>query len=204
MEKILIIDAGHGSLDENGNYTTPPQNGKKWQHSNKGYHGGGWFYEGYSNRQLAAEFIAQATRSGFTCYPVYHPVLDTPLNVRTSLANNIANSLNAQALFISFHSNAFDGSFQGFQIYHHPTSAAGKQLATKIAQKAAPYCESFDSPSPNPVRPAGFHVLTYTQMPAVLLENLFFDNTADTDLLLDREFCSGLVSKILQGVWAYF
>ena len=198
--KILIIDAGHGNINSAGEYTTPPNYGKKWQHSTKGYHGGGWFYEGLSNKQLAAEFIAQATRAGFFCFPVFDPIEDTSLSRRTNIANYIQSNLKAEALFISFHSNAFDQTWRGFQVYHHLNSQKGKSAAEAVADFAGPYCEEWGSPSPNPVRGASFHVLTYTQMPAILIEALFFDNEEDTDLLLDREFCSGLCAEILKGV----
>ena len=197
---ILLIDAGHGGLDPQGNYTTPELTGKKHNYGTVGYHGKGWFYEGVSNRRLASEFIAQASRQGFQCVPVYHSYNDTSLSTRTTLANHIASTLKEEAIYISFHSNAFNGEARGFRIYHHPNSHAGRNIATDIAQYVAPLCEEFGSPSPNPVKTANFHVLQYTAMPAVLLENLFFDHPEDADLLMDATYCVNLCNRILQGI----
>ena len=197
QNKILLIDAGHGGIDPSGRYTTAPSKQKKFV---TGYHGYGWFYEGVSNRQIAAEFMAQATRAGFVCVPVYHPYKDTSLTTRTDLANQIAGSLGAESIYLSFHSNAFDGSARGWVIFHHPNSSKGKQLSEDIAEQVLPLCQDYDIPMRPAVLSQAFHVLTYTNMTAVLLENLFFDNEQDADVLMDREFCINLCSRILRAV----
>ena len=91
---VLFIDAGHGGIDPIGRYTTAPSKQYKFP---SGFHQDGWFYEGVSNRQIAAEFIAQASRMGFICIPVYHPYKDTSLGTRTHLANTINNELAARS-----------------------------------------------------------------------------------------------------------
>ncbi len=196
-DKILFIDAGHGGIAPNGNYTTAPSKQHKFK---QGFHNDGWFYEGVSNRRIAAEFIAQASRMGYLCIPVYHPYKDTSLSTRTELANNIAKRLKADSLYISFHSDAFDTTARGWTIYHHPNSRNGKELAENIAIEALPLCVDYGVPGRTPVRGANFHVLTYTNMPAVLIENLFFDNEQDAALLQDPTFCINLCNRILRGV----
>jgi N-acetylmuramoyl-L-alanine amidase len=127
---VLFIDAGHGGIDPIGRYTTAPSKQYKYP---SGFHQDGWFYEGVSNRQIAAEFMAQASRMGFICIPVYHPYKDTSLGTRTHLANTISNELGAESLYISFHSNAYNGTARGWCIFHHPTSTKGKALCEDIA-----------------------------------------------------------------------
>ena len=109
-DKVLFIDAGHGGIDASGIYTTAPSKQHKFE---QGFHENGWFYEGVSNRKIAAEFMAQASRMGFLCIPVYHPSEDTHLSIRTNLANHIATKLQAESIYISFHSDAFNGSEVG-------------------------------------------------------------------------------------------
>jgi hypothetical protein len=94
---VLFIDAGHGGIDPIGRYTTAPS--KQFKYAS-GFHQDGWFLEGVSNRQIAAEFIAQASRMGFVCIPVYHPYKDTPLSSRTNLANTISSTLNADGQLV--------------------------------------------------------------------------------------------------------
>ena len=196
-QKVLFIDAGHGGIDPQGNYTTAPSKQHKFE---QGFHESGWFYEGVSNRRLAAEFIAQASRMGYLCIPVYHPSKDTSLSTRTNLANKIAQALGAESLYISFHSNAFDGSARGWCVFHHPNSRAGKNLAENVAIETVPLCAEYGVPDRNPVLIANFHVLTYTNMPAILIENLFFDNEQDAELLQDPTFCVNLCNRILRGI----
>jgi N-acetylmuramoyl-L-alanine amidase len=196
-EKIIFIDAGHGGIDPEGNYTTAPSKQHKFE---QGFHESGWFYEGVSNRRLVAEFIAQASRMGFLCIPVYDPFDDVSLQTRCNRANDRAKELNAPSIFVSFHSNAFDGSARGWCIFHHPNSSNGKKLAENIAIETLPLCAEYGVPHRTPVLSANFHVLTYTSMPAVLIENLFFDNEQDAELLQDATFCVNLCNRILRGI----
>lgn len=196
-DKILFIDAGHGGIDPNGNYTTAPSKQHKFK---QGFHNEGWFYEGVSNRRIAAEFIAQASRMGYLCIPVYHPYKDTSLSTRTEIANNIAKQLKADSVYISFHSDAFDTTARGWTVYHHPNSRNGKELAENIAIEALSLCVDYAVPGRTPLRADKYHVLTYTNMPAVLIENLFFDNEQDAELLQDPTFCVNLCNRILRGV----
>ena len=199
-QTVLFIDAGHGGIDEQGNYTTAPSKQHKFS---QGFHESGWYYEGVSNRRLAAEFMAQASRMGFLCIPVYHPSKDTSLSVRTATANHMANALDVDSIYISFHSNAFDGSARGWCIFHHPNSISGERIANNIATQVVRLCSEYGVPGRNPVLESGFHVLTYTSMPAVLIENLFFDNEQDAELLQDPTFCVNLCNRILRGIENY-
>jgi len=195
-QTVLLIDAGHGGIDENGNYTTAPSKQHKYT---QGFHNNGWFYEGVSNRRIAAEFIAQASRMGFLCVPVYHPSKDTSLSVRTATANYIAETLQADSIYISFHSNAYNGNARGWTIFHHPNSGNGKTIAENVSNQVSPLLAEFGTTNRG-VRTAHFHVLTYTSMPAVLIENLFFDNEKDAELLQDATFCVNLCNRILRGI----
>ena len=196
-QKVLFIDAGHGGIDVNGNYTTAPSKQFKYE---QGYHESGWFYEGVSNRKIAAEFMAQASRMGFLCIPIYHPSTDTGLRTRTELANNIAKQLQADSIYISFHSDAFNSNARGWTVFHHPNSSKGLAIAQQVSAQVLPLLEEYEVPQRQPIRAAQYHVLTYTAMPAILIENLFFDNEQDADLLMDATFCVNLCNRILRGI----
>jgi len=199
--KVIFVDAGHGGINPvTGEYATAPEDGKKYRHGNKGYHGGGWFYEGVSNRLIARRFMAAAFAAGFHCIPVYHPWIDTPLQTRTDLANQIEADLNINSIFISFHSNAFKGISRGFNVFHYPTSSKGKQLANKVNAYVAPYFAKNGSQRAENVQTASFHVLKHTNMPAILLEHGFFDQEKDADLLMDGIFVDGLVQQIVSSL----
>ena len=201
-EKVLLIDAGHGGLDPfSGEYTTNPRAGKRFKHKSGKFHKGPWFYEGVSNRDIAAEFIAQATRAGFLCVPFYEPSKDASLMRRIRIVNDYHQKFNKNCIFISFHSNAFKGVHRGFQIYHYKTSSAGRSIAEAIAASVLPVFEDYGSIWPfGSVRPADFAVLRATKMPSVLLENGFFDNIEDAKLLLTPEFIADLVGGVVNGL----
>jgi N-acetylmuramoyl-L-alanine amidase len=199
-ELVLFVDAGHGGVNALGEYMTPAIDGKKKNFGSYGYHGKGWFYEGLSNRVIADEFMQYATENGYLCIPVYHPVNDTNMTIRTSLANNTATQLGAKSIYISFHSNAFNGTVRGFNVFHYPSSVKGKIIADEIGKLCGPYCTLWGSNSPNPVRTENFHVLRETNMPSVLLETLFFDNSDDADLLMSKYFRNGLIECLIDSI----
>lgn len=212
----IIVNAGHGGIDPHTKlYTTDPRNGKRFKHPVKDgqeFHLRGWFYEGVFNRMFAAEFVAQAQRNGYSCYPVYHPYLDTPLGVRTNLANHIQKQLKIQCIYLSFHANAGGGAARGFRNFHHHNSSISKFLAECIATPSASHFDEWGSISKNPVREAWiagdkkkgpmWETLA-TEMPANLLEIGFFDNYEDANLLMNKEFCTGLAHNVLNGVYRY-
>lgn len=201
-QKVLLIDTGHGGRDPfSGEYTTDPKTGKKFKHKKGAFHGSGWFYEGVSNRIFGAEFISQATRAGFMCVPVSHPSKDTTLMERIRFANYYHKEVNSDCVFISFHSNAFKQIHRGFQIYHHPNSGAGRELASSIADTTEFVFLDYDSIwKANPVKSANYAVLRGTKMPAVLLENGFFDNYEDALLLMQPEFVADVCAAIVKGI----
>ena len=217
MKKTLFISAGHGGIDPNdGLYTTKrDQNAKYFRHQNgKRYHRGGEIYEGVTNRSIVAEFIVQATRAGYHCVPVFHEWRDTPLKTRTTFANETARAFSYDSIYLSFHSNAANGRAQGFHIFHHPNSRNSKNLASDISSRANFHWNEFGSVSKYPVRDGYmynqdgsirgiYYENSQTVMPAVIIENGFFDNEHDADLLMNDEFCVGLCAEILQGVNAY-
>ena len=217
MKKTLFISAGHGGIDPNdGLYTTKrDQNAKYFRHQNgKRYHRDGEIYEGVINRAIVAEFISQATKRGYHCVPVYHEWKDTPLSVRTSFANDTSKRFGYDSLYLSFHSNASNGNARGFVSFHHPQSKNGKRLAENIASFASPYWGKHGMEFRNPVLPGYmytpkgkirgiYHEVLKTDMPALILENGFFDNPFDADLLMKSEFGIGLCSAILDGLDRY-
>lgn len=212
----IIVNAGHGGISPiTGEYSTPASMGKRFKHpviDGQEFHNQGWFYEGVFNRQFTLEFIAQANRNGWLTFPVYHNWKDTPLRTRTDLANDISRSLGLNCIYLGFHSNAGGGAARGFRNFYHHNSSNSKTLSHCISANVAPYCESWGSRSPRPNREAwiaenpakgAMHETSATIMAANLLEMLFFDNREDAKLLMDKEFCSGLATKVLSGVWQY-
>ena len=205
MSKILFIDAGHGGVDKNGNYTTPPKNGKYFDHKKMQFHKGTTFLEGVFNRDFARKFMVHATKLGFNCVPVYHPESDTTLGNRVEIANDAFSRFGNDGIYLSFHSNASGvGTARGFNLFYHPNSAKGKALATKIVHPIQNVFIKSGSISPFPLRDgymnaektAIFYVLQATKPVSLLFEFGFFDNYEDAKMLFNEEFQENLAFEL--------
>jgi N-acetylmuramoyl-L-alanine amidase len=209
MSKILYIDAGHGSLDANGNYTTPPKNGKWFDHKKGQFHKGSIFYEGVFNRSLAEKFMYLATQAGFHCVPVYDPIQDTALGKRVETANNYSKDVaGGKGIYLSFHSNAANSKARGFNLFYHPKSSRGKKLATELVTDIQSVFVKHGSKSTLPLREgymngkwtAIYYVLEATAMPSLLFEFGFFDNFEDATLLFSEEFQCELAQELVNSL----
>lgn len=205
-ETILIVDAGHGGIDPvTGLYTTSETIGKKTKHTNgKPYHGNGWFYEGKSNREFALEFMSQAKESGFLCFPVYHPWIDTSLNERPKTANEIQNKYGTKALFLSFHSNAVavgtapQTSAEGVCSFVYKLGSPTSKLAEKITLNMQSVFDAYGSKRRSQlIHDNSLTITSASNMPSILFEIGFFDNPNNADLLMKSDFRKNVVKSIV-------
>ena len=98
-------------------------------------------------------------------------------------------------LFVSIHTNAFNGSAYGTECYTHPTdSAAAKQLSRNIANTLSSKLNLYNRGH----KEADFAVLRLSNMPAILIETAFIDNSKDSNLLKYKEsdFASAIYTAI--------
>ncbi|WP_456422735.1 N-acetylmuramoyl-L-alanine amidase [Thermococcus sp.] len=112
----------------------------------------------------------------------------------------IANSAGCD-IFISIHANAAsDTSASGFEVYHYYGSTKGNLLATYVDEEIAK-----EIPLKNRgVKEAGFYVIKYTTMPAILIETGFVTNTNDVSIITDEGYQWRYAYAILHGVQRYF
>ena len=200
---ILLVNAGHGGMDANGNNMTDKISGKQSLHTNgKTYHNGGWFFEGVFNRDIANEFIIEAQKLGFECLAVYDQLKDTKRIDRITKGNKAA--LGKKSLWISFHANAASNtinpqySAQGACVLVH-------KLGTETAKNADTICKAVQSVFDRwgskrrgqLVHDNPLDETKYTDMPAMLFELGFFDNPDNADLLINPKFRSEVVQAML-------
>ena len=108
-------------------------------------------------------------------------------NVSVGLAERaeMANNWGAD-LFVSVHSNAFDGSGSayGTECYTHPNDVyTTKQLSSDVAASISQKLGMYNRGHKN----ADFAVLRLSSMPAILVETAFIDNAGDANLLRNRQ-----------------
>ena len=101
-------------------------------------------------------------------------------------------------IFVSIHCNASTGNAHGTETFCYYDSIKGKRLAECIHQqivKSLPLTN-------RGTKEAGFYVLAYSGMPAVLVETAFIDHEGDAKLLRNRQ--DDFARAIARGVTDYF
>ena len=202
MNKVIFLDAGHGGIDPNGDYTTAPS--KMFDHKEGTFHNGSVFYEGVKNREYCRLIIKYCNLLGITVIPVYHPYLDTPLSFRVEMANYYHNNIR-KGIYVSEHSNAANTKAKGFSVWTSIGETKSDEYAQMFLDK---YKESFKGYDSVHVREEdykdgdgdyeeNFKVLRDTAMPAVLTENLFFDNFSDATLLMSEVYKAKYVTTFV-------
>lgn len=111
----------------------------------------------------------------------------------------IANASGA-CVFVSIHNNAHTSTTaEGTETYCYYNSAEGRELATSIHREVVKRIGRPD----RGVKEASYYVLSYTNMPAALLESAFLTNPEETALLCDPAFRQKIAEGVSAGVEAY-
>lgn len=182
-----ILDAGHGGITPEGVYTTAP--GK--MHT---FEDGMVIHEGVTNRKIAGKLIQLMKASDYSYDVVNDEVVDTPLGERVRRADLIYGK-NKNCIYLSIHSDAMpDGSHgkaSGLSIYTSRGQTKSDKVADIIAMSYAKLLAGFklrkDQVDGDADMEADFYVLRKTDCPAVLVENLFFDNRREAEFLSSEE-----------------
>lgn len=185
MSKLIAVDNGHG-INTPGKRTPKVPNGRV-------------IHEWEFNYPTAKKLGRLLAHNGFKVLYVSDTKEDTPLNTRTSRANNA----NAD-LFISVHYNAFQsvwGSHGGIETLYHPNSAKGKKLANLAQNQLIKETGLRDRGIKE--RP-GLAVLRNTRMPSILAECGFMDNLEEANLMLDENYQWKCAKAIVKSVCKYY
>ena len=171
MQKIVILDNGHG-------VDTPGKRSPMW-------HNGTQLLEYEFNRDIVSRIIYKLKKM---CIPYINLVPeqeDISLKERVRRVNEIYRK-HKGAYLVSVHGNA--GGGRGFEVF----TSTGQTLTDKYAEF---FIDEFSSLIiGQPIRTdlidgdrdkeADFYVLKYTQCPALLTENLFYDNEENCRIML--------------------
>lgn len=175
----FLIDAGHGGIDKSGHYVTAPSKMHK-------FHDGLTIYEGLVNRQIVNR-LTKIIDDRYDYELIHDWIDDLSLPVRVARADN-AFRKDPRCIFLSVHSNA--GGGMGNEIY----TSTGQTKSDKVAQIfSMVYQKAFpgfkfrkDLKDGDDDKEAEFYVLRKTDCPALLVENLFFDNRQEAEFLLSE------------------
>lgn len=190
---LFILDAGHGGLNKDGHYMTAPAKMHKFPSFT--------IYEGVINRIITSLVQMRLKELRIDYAIVAHPIEDTPLPLRVSRAD-AAYAKDKRTVYLSIHSNAGGGS--GFEIFTSP----GQSKSDKIAEA---FCDTYkrwfpqfkfrqDLSDGDADKEADFYVLRKTDCPALLVENLFFDNEKEAKFLMSSTGQKSIADCIVQAI----
>jgi len=200
-----IIDAGHGGI-KNGHYVTAPAKMHKFED-------GLTIYEGEINRKISALLQRMLQTEGIDFCLVYDEVEDTPLDDRINLVNRVYEK-NPNAILISIHSNA--GGGKGLEIFTSVGKDKSDLVAELLYQSYTRYLPNFkfrdDLSDGDHDKEARFAMVGYwrtkngkevwygPKCPAVLVENLFFDNKEEAGYLNSELGQHEIALAIFEGI----
>jgi N-acetylmuramoyl-L-alanine amidase len=120
--------------------------------------------------------------------------VNSSLQARVKISNTIKPDI-----FISLHTNAFNGNAYGSEVHILGKGGKAEVLANKlIPQLSKTFHNRGLKLSPN------LYVLKYTNAPAVLLECGFIDNKSDNAKLANTDIRQQIAENISRGVCEYF
>jgi N-acetylmuramoyl-L-alanine amidase len=195
-----LLDAGHGGLTSDGRYTTAPAK----MHV---FDDGLTFYEGVNNRAIVNALIAMLNIAGIDFDLVYNPVLDTPLAKRVEKANRI-HATEKRCIYVSIHSDAMPegahGKGSGFSVYSTKGWTSSDTISQIFCDTYHDYLPEFrfreDLSDGDGDFEEDFYVLRKTTCPAILIENLFFDNRREAEFLMSKEGQERIAETLLMAM----
>lgn len=190
---LWLIDAGHGGISPKGEYTTAPAKMATFPDF--------VIYEGVINRAIAGIVTAELARRGIDYLVVSDDWEDTPLFLRVNRADNVF-AKHRNCIYLSIHSNAGGGS--GFEIFTSPGQTKSDKIANVFCTTYQKHFPGFkfraDKSDSDDDKESPFYCLRKTDCPAILVENLFFDNHEEAKYLMTSEGQAAIATCIVDSI----
>ena len=192
-----ILDNGHGGMI-GGVYQTYGKRSPIWED-------GSQLFEGVSNRDFVSGICDVLEKYNISYIRLVHTERDTPLDVRTDLANLLYDierkRSNKKMIFISIHSDAWKTKrANGWSVFTSPGKTHSDIIAQYFADK---FKHIFPTERLREDRRDGdsdfearFWVLRKTKMPAILTENFFMTNPRECKKILMNKEGRRLIIKL--------
>ena len=203
----IILDCGHGMNDTTKGKYSPMLDPNEFNlrdvtvYQNR-------FREGNFNRLIGQRLERMLKDAGFEVHIVSDSYKDNSLNDRVNKANQIAAKYGkGSCIYISIHSNAAGNGIDwnnasGVSVHCcRKSSEKSKKLARLIYKHALDKGYNGNRSIPKDhIWYNDFFVLKNTSMPAVLVENLFYDNKSDLKKLMSDEHRDVIASYLYNGI----
>ena len=203
----IILDCGHGMNDTTKGKYSPLLDPNEFNlrdvtvYQNR-------FREGNFNRLIGQRLERMLKDAGFEVHIVNDCYKDNSLSDRVNKANQIAAKYGkANCIYISIHSNASGNGIAwknatGVSVHCcRKSSEKSKKLARLIYKNILDKGYNGNRSIPKDhIWYNDFFVLKNTTMPAVLVENLFYDNKSDLKKLMSDEHRDVILSYLYNGI----
>lgn len=198
----ILLDFGHGADDyTRGKYSPPIESEDKTVYK-------GRFREGNFNRIVGNEIAKRLKELGYQVDIIVTEDKDITLQERVARVNKICAKHGAKnCILVSVHANAAGSgsawaSARGCCVYvARKSSQMSKDLAKYIYNAAD--VTGFKGNRAVPKErywSADFYIIKNTKCPAVLTENLFYDNKEDLAILMSEEGRKKIVDYHIAGI----
>ena len=203
----IILDCGHGMNDTTKGKYSPLLEPSEFNlrdltvYQNR-------FREGNFNRLIGQRLERMLKDAGFEVHVVSDSYKDNSLKDRVNKANQIAAKYGKDnCIYISIHSNAAGNGIAwnnatGVSVHCcRKSSEKSKRLAQLIYKHVLDKGYNGNRSIPKDhIWYNDFFVLKNTTMPAVLVENLFYDNKSDLKKLMSDEHRDVILSYLYNGI----
>tara|TARA_R110000751_G_scaffold50132_2_gene111072 strand:+ start:682 stop:1356 length:675 start_codon:yes stop_codon:yes gene_type:complete len=190
-----LLDAGHGGIID-GEYQTAGKRSPEFEF--------GQYFEGVGNRMIVKNMLAQCKVLGIDAIDIVDSDEDISLKERVKRANNL-HTQKKNCIYVSIHSDAFSNpQANGYSIYTSVGNTASDGVATTFIDTMREYfpdhTSRHDNSDGDADKEAQFYVLKYTSCPAILIENFFYTNPKECELLLDKAFQDKIASCHMDSI----
>jgi N-acetylmuramoyl-L-alanine amidase len=187
---MIILDNGHG-------YDTYGKASPLWPDGTQ-------LFEYEFNRDVVKRIHNTLCKLSIKSVILVPEAIDISLSLRVKRANDIYRSFPGSFL-ISVHGNAGGGN--GWEVWTSPGQTESDVIANYIYYAAKKYLSQFkmrhDYLDGDPDKESRFTILTKTICPAVLTENLFFDNWEEYQFMNSNEGREIIANLHVEGVINY-
>lgn len=179
---MVILDNGHG-LETSG------KRSPLWPDSTQ-------LFEGEFSRDITHRIHKRLTDLNIPCSILVKEARDIKLQTRCDRANAIYR-MYPGSFIISIHGNA--GGGEGWEVWTSPGETESDKIATCLYNSAKAFLVGYkmrnDYSDEDPDKESQFYILKKTLCPAVLTENLFFDDEEECRFMLS-DFGRELIAKL--------
>lgn len=200
-QKVILLDNGHAKSTP-GKRSMPLEDGSQ-------------FFEYEFNRDVVKRISTQLDRLGIKNHIITPEVdYDVPLSTRAARANEYCNQYGKDnCVLISVHANAAGMgdkwmTAKGWSVYTTKGLDKSDEYANVLYAEAEPLIKELDSkmrPWTNAEKSwqENFTILYKTKCPAMLTENLFYDNKEDLEILQSEHGRQTIAQLHINGIMKF-